>query len=191
MRIIVFILVFLTAKTNLIAAEAGMPQLDKTYWLSQVFWLVLVFSLLYFCINNIFLPKIKNNLSNREKKIKDNLEEAKLLNDNASKKKQEYINALEDGKKIVQKIISEAKKKLNQDIESKKEDIEKNIQDEINNANNEIKLLKTNSILTINKIAEDLSSKIIEDISGDKLNESSIKAAVSEISKNKLKEYLS
>ena len=191
MRILVFILVFLIAKTNLIAAEAGMPQLDKTYWLSQAFWLVLVFSLLYFCINNIFLPKIKNNLSNREKKIKDNLEEAKLLNDNASKKKQEYINALEDGKKIVQKIISEAKKKLNQDIESKKEDIEKNIQDEINNANNEIKLLKTNSILTINKIAEDLSSKIIEDISGDKLNESSIKAAVSEISKNKLKEYLS
>ena len=191
MRILVFILVFLIAKTNLIAAEAGMPQLDKTYWLSQAFWLVLVFSLLYFCINNIFLPKIKNNLSNREKKIKDNLEEAKLLNDNASKKKQEYINALEDGKKIVQKIISEAKKKLNQDIESKKEDIEKNIQDEINNANNEIKLLKTNSILTINKIAEDLSSKIIEDISGDKLNESSVKATVSEISKNKLKEYLS
>ena len=191
MRILVFILVFLIAKTNLIAAEAGMPQLDKTYWLSQAFWLVLVFSLLYFCINNIFLPKIKNNLSNREKKIKDNLEEAKLLNDNASKKKQEYINALEDGKKIVQKIISEAKKKLNQDIESKKEDIEKKIQDEINNANNEIKLLKTNSILTINKIAEDLSSKIIEDISGDKLNESSIKAAVSEISKNKLKEHLS
>ena len=191
MRILVFILVFLIAKTNLIAAEAGMPQLDKTYWLSQAFWLVLVFSLLYFCINNIFLPKIKNNLSNREKKIKDNLEEAKLLNDNASKKKQEYINALEDGKKIVQKIISEAKKKLNQDIESKKEDIEKNIEDEINNANNEIKLLKTNSILTINKIAEDLSSKIIEDISGDKLNESSVKATVSEISKNKLKEYLS
>ncbi len=191
MRILVFILVFLIAKINLIAAEAGMPQLDKTYWLSQAFWLVLVFSLLYFCINNIFLPKIKNNLSNREKKIKDNLEEAKLLKDNASQKKQEYINALEDGKKSVQKIISEAKKKLNQDIESKKEDIEKKIQDEINNANKEIKYLKTNSILTINKIAEDLSSKIIEDISGDKLNESSIKATVSEISKNKLKEYLS
>ena len=191
MRILVFILVFLIAKTNLIAAEAGMPQLDKTYWLSQAFWLVLVFSLLYFCINNIFLPKIRNNLSNREKKIKDNLEEAKLLNDNASQKKQEYISALEDGKKSVQKIISEAKRKLNKDIESKKEDIEKKIQDEINNANKEIKHLKTNSILKINKIAEDLSSKIIEDISGDKLNESSIKATVSEISKNKLKEYLS
>ena len=91
----------------------------------------------------------------------------------------------------MQKIISEAKKKLNQDIKSKKEDIEKKIQDEINNANKEIKHLKTNSILTINKIAEDLSSKIIEDISGDKLNESSIKATVLEISKNKLKEYLS
>ena len=28
---------------ELYAAEAGMPQLDPTYWASQAFWLVLVF----------------------------------------------------------------------------------------------------------------------------------------------------
>ena len=191
MKIFVFIFLYFLARTNLIAAEAGMPQLDRTYWLSQGFWLVLVFSLLYFCINNIFLPKIKNNLSNREKKIKDNLEEAKLLNDNANKKKHEYMVAMEDGKKSVQKIINEAKKKINKDMELKRQDVEKKIQDEINKTNDEIKKLKTNSILSINRIAEDISSKIIEDISGEKLNESSVKATVTEIAKNKVREYLS
>ena len=39
-------------------------------------------------------------------------------------------------------------------------------------------------------ISEEMTSKIIEDIAGDKLNESSIKAAVSEISKNNMSKYL-
>ena len=30
--------------TELFAAEAGMPQLDPTYWASQAFWLILVFT---------------------------------------------------------------------------------------------------------------------------------------------------
>ena len=32
------------------AAEAGMPQLDPTYWISQVFWLTIIFSAIYFLI---------------------------------------------------------------------------------------------------------------------------------------------
>ena len=32
--------------TDLYTAEAGMPQLDPTYWASQAFWLVLIFAIL-------------------------------------------------------------------------------------------------------------------------------------------------
>ena len=62
--------------TNLIAAEAGMPQLDPTYWASQAFWLILVFTILYISISKLYLPKIKDNLDNRERKIKEDLENA-------------------------------------------------------------------------------------------------------------------
>ena len=47
---------------NVYAAEAGMPQLDPTYWASQVFWLTLIFSAIYFLIAKIFVPKIKGNI---------------------------------------------------------------------------------------------------------------------------------
>ena len=46
----------------MLAAEAGMPQLDPTYWASQAFWLILVFSILYISIAKFYLPKIKDNL---------------------------------------------------------------------------------------------------------------------------------
>ena len=64
------ILVILTINTDLFAAEAGMPQLDPTYWASQAFWLILVFSILYISIAKFYLPKIKKNLDDRENKIK-------------------------------------------------------------------------------------------------------------------------
>ena len=54
--------------TKLFAAEAGMPQLDSTYWLSQSFWLILIFTILYLILSKFFIPKIKDNLDNREKK---------------------------------------------------------------------------------------------------------------------------
>ena len=37
---------FITSTVCLFAAEAGMPQLDPTYWASQAFWLILIFTLL-------------------------------------------------------------------------------------------------------------------------------------------------
>ena len=66
--LIIFIAV-LVMKIDLFAAEAGMPQLDPTYWVSQTFWLILVFSILYISIAKFYLPKIKKNLDDRENKI--------------------------------------------------------------------------------------------------------------------------
>ena len=68
-------------ETDLFAAEAGMPQLDPTYWASQAFWLVLVFSVLYISIAKFYLPKIKKNLDDRENKIKEDLDEANSRQD--------------------------------------------------------------------------------------------------------------
>ena len=52
-------------QSDLFAAEAGMPQLDPTYWTSQAFWLILVFAILYISIAKFDLPKIKGNLDDR------------------------------------------------------------------------------------------------------------------------------
>ena len=97
---------------------------------------------------------------------------------------------MEDAKKEVIKIHIESKNLLDKDIQIKKEIIEKEIEKEILKAQKEINDLKKNSISDIQKISENIASNIIETISGDKLNESSIKAAVEDISKKNLGKYL-
>ena len=184
------IIAILAIRSDLFAAEAGMPQLDPTYWASQAFWLILVFTILYISIAKFYLPKIKNNLDDRENKIKEDLDSANKYKDLSELKLKEYEKILEDSKKEVLKIQLESKNKLDKDIQTKKEVMEKEIENEINKAQKEISELKKNSILDIQNISKDITSSIIKSISGDELNESSIKATVEDVSKKNVGKYL-
>ncbi len=175
---------------DLSAAEAGMPQLDPKYWASQAFWLIVVFIILYIAISKFYLPKIKNNLDNRQTKIKDDLENANKFKDLSEKKLKEYEDILENAKKEVAKIYIQSKSHLDKDIQSKKKIMEQEIENEISKAQKEIIELKKSSITSIQNISEEIASNIIENISGDKLNKSSVKAAVEEMSKKNMSRYL-
>ena len=187
MKLIIGLLIALaiTEKT-LLSAEAGMPQLDPEYWASQGFWLIIIFSILYISISKFFLPKIKKNLEDREIKIKEDLETAKISKENAEKKLLEYENSINDSKKEVLKNLSDAKKKLSKEISMKKQVVENEIENETRKTQDEIIEFQKNSIASMNKIAEDIAANIIKDITGENLNENSIKAAVDETSKNNI-----
>tara|TARA_B100000683_G_scaffold188153_1_gene181418 strand:- start:206 stop:781 length:576 start_codon:yes stop_codon:yes gene_type:complete len=185
-----FFIALFAIQNDLFAAEAGMPQLDPKYWASQAFWLILVFTVLYISIAKFYLPKIKSNLDNRENRVKDDIEDANKFNELSDLKLKEYEKILENAKKEVIKIHIESKNLLDKEIQTKKNTIEKEIEKEITKAQKEIGDLKKNSISDIQKISENIASSIIETISGDKLNESSIKAAVEDISKKNLGKYL-
>ena len=182
--------IFVTSKTHLLAAEAGMPQLDPTYWASQAFWLILIFTSLYLALSNLFIPKIKDNIDSRENKIKDDLDEAQKLKNIAEQKLKEYEQSIENAKKEVQKIIFESKNDLNSQIQSKKKEFDKNIENEVKAAEKEIGDLKKESLQNVSVISEEMASKVIEQISGEPMNQSSIKAAILEATKKSLGKYL-
>ena len=191
MRLFLLIIgIFTTSEINLLAAGAGMPQLDPTYWASQAFWLILIFTALYLALSNLFIPKIKNSIDNRENKIKDDLDEAQKLKNLSEQKLKEYELSIENAKKEVQKIIFESKNKLNSEIQSKKKKFEKDIEIEIENAEKEIENLKKESLENISTISEEMASKVIEQISGEPMNQSSVKAAILETTKNNIGKYL-
>ena len=191
MRLFLLIIgIFTASEINLLSAEAGMPQLDPTYWASQAFWLILIFTTLYLALSNLFIPKIKDSIDNRENKIKDDLDEAQKLKNLAEQKFGEYELSIENAKKEVQKIIFESKNKMNLEIQGKKKKIEKEIESEIKDAEKEIENLKKDSLKNISSISEEVASKVIERISGEPMNQSSVKAAILEMTKNNLGKYL-
>jgi len=170
-------------------SETGMPQLNPEFWIAQIFWLILIFSILYLITWKIFLPKITYSIENRKSRIVNDLDEAQKLKENAEKKLKEYNKIIENSKKEAKKIIDDSKKKLDQDIEDKKKDFNKEIEKELKKVEKEIKDLKQSSILNINKIAVEISSEIIKNMIGTEVNKSNVSAIVDDISKRKMEKH--
>ena len=58
------------------AESTGMPQLNPEFWISQIFWLVLTFGMLFIILSKLILPKISKNLEARKSQILENIEAA-------------------------------------------------------------------------------------------------------------------
>ena len=187
MKLSIFILIaLLLGQSRIIAAEAGMPQLDPKYWLSQSFWLVVIFITLYVIVAKFFIPKIKLSIGDRERKIKDDLDEANKLKKISEDKIEEYEKLILENKKKLIKISNDAKKNLDLDIKKKRKAIEIQIQNELNKAQIEIDNLKKGSLTSIEQVAEEIASKVVEDLTNEKLNQSSVRAIVSSTSKKRI-----
>ena len=171
-------------------AEKGMPQLNPEFWVSQIFWLTLIFSCLYIIIWKIFLPRITDSIENRKSRIVGDLNETQKLKENAEKKLDEYNKIIEVTKKEAKRIIESSKKELENDINNKKQKFNEEIEKELKTIEKEIKSLKKTSISNINKIAVEISSEIVNQIVETKVNASNVSAIVEDISKREVEKYL-
>ena len=88
-----------------LGSEPGMPQLNTEYWAAQIFWLIIIFSILYLIIWKIFLPRITYSIENRKSRLVNDLDEVQKLKENAEKKLNEYNIIIEKSKKEAKKII--------------------------------------------------------------------------------------
>ena len=171
-------------------AEGGMPQLNPDYWVSQIFWVILIFGTLYVILWRIILPKINENLENRKSQILTNLDDAQKFEDQSKEKLSEYNKILNQAKQEAKKILDGTRKKVNRDIENKKNQFNLEIEKEIKKAEKEIKTLKLSSIEDINKIAIETSSEIVRKIVGTEVNASSVSAIVEDTSKKEITKYI-
>ena len=175
---------------DVFAAESeGMPQLNPEFWISQIFWLILTFGILYVVLAKLILPKISANLELRRSQIQENIEAAEKQRENSESKLKEYDQIIFKSKLEAKNIIKETRDKALRDISLKRETLEKQINDELKKAEDEINILKKTSPEKINKIAIETSSEILKHLIGTEINNSSISAIVDDLSKRNGDKY--
>ena len=170
-------------------SEAGMPQLNPEFWISQIFWLIFIFSFLYLIVSKIFIPKITYSIESRKSRIVNDLNETQKLKESAEQKLKEYNKIIENSKKEAKKIIDNNRKKLEQDIEVKKKTFTDEIEKELLAVEKEILDLKKNSMPNIKKIAIDTSSEVIKKIMNSEINKSNVSAVIDDIIKRKAEKH--
>ena len=171
------------------AESGGMPQLNPKFWVSQIFWLILTFGTLYIGLSKLILPKISANLESRKSKILENIEAADKQREDSELKLKEYQEIIIKSKLEAKTIFNQAKEKALKDINLKRKVLDKQIDEEINKAEEEIKVLRNNAPNKISKIAIEISSELINKLIGADVNNSSISAIVDDLSKRNGDKY--
>ena len=82
-----------------------MPQLDPTYYPTQLFWLIVTFSLLFVVLWKIALPRISRIREVRQSRIEADLEKAKAVKVEAESVLAAYENSLAKASSKAQEII--------------------------------------------------------------------------------------
>ncbi len=88
-----------------------MPQLDPAYFVTQIFWLVVTFVILYLIMWRIVLPKIGDLLQERQERIDDDLQRAESLRNDAAEALASYEKAVAEGREKAQAMLREAAEK--------------------------------------------------------------------------------
>ena len=171
------------------AESGGMPQLNPEFWISQIFWLTIIFGILYIVLSKIILPKISANLESRRSQISDNIEAAEKQRKESETKLREFDEIISKSKNEARDIFNLAREKALKDINAKKEVLEKQIDEEVKKAEEEISKLRQDAPEKIKKIAIESSSELILKLIGTEINNSSISAIVDDLSKKKGDKY--
>ena len=166
------------------AESGGMPQLNPEFWVSQIFWLILTFGILYIVLSKLILPKISENLETRKPLILENIETAGKQKEGSEMKIKEFEKIINQNKIEAKNYFNEARQKILEDINKKKTILDKEIDNQVKAVENEIKILKNSSNNKINKIAVETSSYLLKELIGEEVNYSSVSAIVEEKTKN-------
>ena len=180
---------FLSIGKVFAAESGGMPQLNPEFWVSQIFWLTLTFGILYLVLSKLILPKISANLESRKMQISENIEAADKQREESEAKLKEYEKIISKSKNEAKNIYNQAREKALKDINAKKDVLDKQIDEEIKKAENEINQFRKDAPAKIIKIAIETSSELTQKLIGAEINNSSISAIVDDLSKRNGDKY--
>ena len=188
-KIFLLVLLFFLRANSVISSEKGMPQLNPEFWIAQIFWLIIIFSILYVVCWKLFIPKISDSIENRRVKIMNDLNETQNLKEQAEKKLLEYEKIIQNSKNEAKKAIEESRKKVENEIKIKRKKFFDEIEKELMKAEKEIKELKTTSLSKIEAVATEITKEITKKIINTEVNTSNVLAIVQSISKKNMEKH--
>jgi F-type H+-transporting ATPase subunit b len=161
-----------------------MPQFETHFFSSLIFWEIVSFAILFFVLYKFAFPGILSVLEEREKKIKDSLDQAERHRVEAESRLKEYeakLNAaskeaegiLTAAKERAQRLLEENEQRLTAEADRIKGDATREIEQERRKAIQEIRAQTTDLALMV---AEKVVQRSLTDADHRKLADDALAA---------------
>ena len=153
-----------------------MPQLDFSTFLPQIFWLFISLSFLYIVLSRYALPRVSDVIEERKDIIAQDIDSAKEYSVESEKAIEELNLKLSEAKTSSQNLINKSIQDIKEDSEIKKSSLIKKINNEISEAEGEIKEKKETALAEISSISESLAIEMLESLSVGEIDKGKIAA---------------
>ena len=153
-----------------------MPQLDFSTFLPQIFWLFISLSFLYIVLSRYALPRVSDVIEERKDIIAQDIDSAKEYSEESEKAIEELNLKLSEAKTSSQNLINKSIQDIKKDSEIKKSSLIKKINNEISEAEGEIKEKKETALAEISSISESLAIEMLENLSVGEIDKGKIAA---------------
>ncbi len=139
-----------------------MPQLDPTWYVSQLFWLCVCFFTMLFIMGKIIAPRIADILAQRQHKIDDYLVKAHQIKEQAEESLQKYHEALAKATEDANEALEQTHKELDDYMAKKQDDLAKKLNAKISEGEAQINASKELALKEVRGIAEELALDVVK-----------------------------
>tara|TARA_Y100001936_G_C15968705_1_gene609826 strand:- start:420 stop:911 length:492 start_codon:yes stop_codon:yes gene_type:complete len=162
-----------------------MPQLNPEFFISQLFWLAITFSFLFVFLWRISLPRISTVIEKRQRKIEDNISDAKELQEQAMIIEKNINQKLQKAKDETSDKIKGVIGDIQSDADKRLLELDKELDNKISKAEENISQNKKMQIEQINSEIVNISKIIIEKVANMEISKSDLEKSLKP-SKDKL-----
>lgn len=144
------------------AASASLPQLDPTWWPSQLFWLAVTFSVLYWLMAGRFLPSLGGAIEERRDRVVDDLDQAAEFKRQAEDAETAYNKALSDARAKAQGIAADTRGEMDKEIAGLQAETDAALDKQLAAAESRIAKMKTDAAAKVREAAADTTRAVVE-----------------------------
>jgi len=152
-------------------------QIAETY-ASQIFWLFIIFSLIYFGIGRAMLPKVEGVIEARDKKIADDLAEAGRARSSADEIENDYRARIAAAHADALKAAQAAKASAAADAEKRVKAADEELGRKTADAEARLNAAKAEALSGVEAVAAEAAQDIVARISGVQASQDAALAAV-------------
>ena len=157
-----------------------MPQLEPWSYASQIFWLIVTFTVLYFVLAKVVIPRITTVLEARREKIEDDLARAERLKVEAEQVLAEYNQALDSARSDAQGVLKEAAAAMAEDAASRNTEVAAKLAEQNRAAEARIAAARAQALETIRPAAAEVAGAALAKLVGAAPPQARIEQAVAE-----------
>jgi len=160
-----------------------MPQLDPTWFASQLFWLAILFVALHVILSRLVLPPLQGTIARRKQTVEADLERAQRLKTHAEKARQDYERTLAEARQNAQTLIADSLQAQKADAERAGKELDKKIEQQLSAATQQITARKQELMDALTPTASELAAMIVEKLTAQAPGKDQLGKAIGNLTK--------